>query len=444
MLLTMSLHLLLLLSSLTFAAERQLTFSPISKALDNNDNFSPDGQFLVYDTRDTVGVGLGNSTSIGKVSIATGVETDLYRPKSVVGAQAAPGVAAASWSPVADEVIFIHGPLLAETARLGFYSQTNRRAAMVSGDGGGKVRFLDCRDAASLITPPGAHRGGTHRHEFSADGKRIGFTYDDHILRSYGRTIGMLTSHPNAPCGVSHYFAVLVPVVPPAEARPGDFVRAEDDSWVGARGLMRAFIGTVSNGGGSTSTSLFVVDIPETLDITTANSGTATLYPKPPKGLHIRRLASKVAKGVVRGAPDGTRIAYYANDRNGVRQIFVIDSHGSDQHADPAMRPVQVTSLPAGAASGLRWHPSGNSIAVISDNGVAVTGVKPGPLFGKTTWLTRHGSGVPPAEGLVWSHDGRLLAFNRHVPTADAAGNQVKDAAGKDFRQIFVVAFPEF
>jgi hypothetical protein len=376
-----------------------------------------------------------------KVSVTTGQESDVYRPQSVVGVQAAPGLAAASWSPVADEVVFIHGPLLRDTARLGFYSQTNRRGAIVRADGKGDVRFLDCRDTESLTTPAGAHRGGTHRHEFTADGNRIGFTYDDHLLRAYGRNIGVLIPHPKAPCGVSHYFAVLLPIVPPADARLGDLVGAADDSWVGARGLMRAFIGSTRDNDGRIATSLFVVDIPENVDITTADSGTATRYPMPPKGLQIRRLAQKAAPGIVRGSPDGTRVAYYAEDSHGVRQIFLIDAHGSDQRFELAMRPIQATALPAGAAGGLRWHPSGNLIAVLSDNGVAVTCVKPGPLFGKTAWLTRHGDGEPPAEALVWSRDGKLLAFNRRVPTSDATGKPVKDAAGEDFRQIFLVAF---
>lgn len=447
MLLGMGFLPLLWAASLAWAAdppaERQLTFSPISKALDNNDNFSPDGKFLVYDIRDTAGPGLGNSTAIMKASIATGHESDLYRPKSVVGADAAPGLAAASWSPVADEVVFIHGPLLEDTPRLGFYSQTNRRGAVVPGDGSGRVRFLDCRDVASDVTPPGAHRGGTHRHEYSADGKRIGFTYDDHRLRAYGRNIAMLVPHPQSPCGVSHYFAVLLPIVPAADARPGDMVRAEHDSWVGAKGLMRAFAGSVKDSSGRTVTGLYVVDIPESVDVTTAKAGTATRYPEPPKGLRMRRLAGTVAPGIVRGSPDGSRIAYYAPDSNGVRQIFVIPANGSDEHSDPAMRPRQVTSLPGGAASGLRWHPSGNSIAVLSEDGIAVTCVKPGPRFGKSAWLTRHGAGTPPAEALVWSPDGKLLAFNRRVPTTTAGGKVVKDAAGKDFRQIFLTGFPD-
>lgn len=423
--------------------ERQLTFSPITKALDNNDNFSIDGKYLVYDTRDTAGPGPANSTRIMKVSIGDGVESDLYRPPSVTGEKSAPGVAAASWSPIANEVIFIHGPLLDETERLGYYGFTNRRGAVVSGDGTGKVRFVDCRDVASPATPAGAHRGGTHRHEFSADGKRIGFTYDDHLLTAYGRNLGMLVPHEKAPCGVTHYFTVLLPIVPAVEAAPGDLVRAADDSWVGAQGLMRAFIGTVKQAGGQTATSLFAVDIPADVDVTSADPGSATRYPRPPKGLQIRRLVRDASPGIVRGSPDGSRIAYYANDGNGVRQVFLIHSHGSDEHGDPGMRPIQATSLPAGAAAGLRWHPSGRSIAVLSEDGVAVTCVQPGPLFGKSIWLTRHGAGARPAEALVWSPDGRLLAFNRRVPALDAAGRPVKDATGKDFRQIFLVNFPD-
>ncbi|MBL8217661.1 MAG: hypothetical protein JNL62_00440 [Bryobacterales bacterium] len=69
--------LMALLATLLPAAEWQLTFSPIAKNLDNNDNFSRDGRFLVYDTRDTFGTGIGNSTSIMKVSVTTGLENYL-------------------------------------------------------------------------------------------------------------------------------------------------------------------------------------------------------------------------------------------------------------------------------------------------------------------------------------------------------------------------------
>lgn len=106
------------------------------------------------------------------------------------------------------------------------------------------------------------------------------------------------------------------------------------------------------------------------------------------------------------------------------------------------MRPVQATKLEK-SGRGVRWHPSGNSIAVQSDNGIAAVCVKPGALIAKTVWLTQHGATVPAVEGLVRPRDGKLLAFNRRAPTYDSTGKLVKDAGGNDFRQIFLVRFPD-
>lgn len=434
-----------LLLSAAPEAEWQLTSSPISKLLDNNDNFSRDGRFLVVDTRDTVGTGIGNCTAIMKVSVTTGLENFIYAPYPVVYGTtgSAPGMGAASFSPLTDEVAFIHGPFVADVPTLGYYGTTNRRGGVATADGSGDIRFLDYRDVTSAVTMPGAHRGGSHRHEYSLDGKRIGFTYDDALLTQYGRTIGMMVPHAKSPAGVSHYAVLLVPVVPSASSQPGDLERAADDSWVGANALMRAFIGNVKEANGTVTSSLFVVDVPENVDVTTADSGTTTRFPSPPKGTTIRRLTRTPAAGIVRGSLDGTRIGYYATAADGSRQVFLINSKGSDQDPNPAMRPVQATQLDKGATGGLRWHPSGNSIAVISDNGVAAVCVQPGAMFGKSYWLTTHGADVPAADALVWSRDGRRLAFNRRVPTYDSTGKLVKDAGGSDFRQIFLVNFPD-
>lgn len=423
----------------------QITFSPISKLLDNNDNFSRDDRFLVFDTRDTVGGGIGNGTSIMKVNTLTGEESVIYAPQPVLigAAGPAPGLGAASYSPLANEVVFIHGPLVSEVPTLGVYGARNRRGGVARDDGSNSIRFMDYRDITSDTTIPGAHRGGTHRHEYTIDGKRVGFTYDDQLLQTYGRTCGYMVEHPRAPSGVSHYAVLLVPVVPTDEAKTGDLVQASDDSWVGAQGLMRGFIGRVKEADGSIMSSLYVVDIPADVDITTADSGTKTRFPGPPRGTRIRRLTTTPAGGIVRGSHDGTRIGYFATADDGTRQMFIIASNGSDKDPNPALRPQQVTFLPGGAQQALRWHPSGNSVAVIADNGVLAICVKPGPLFGASHWLTPHGSSLTPLEALVWSRDGQRLAFNRRVPTFDSAGRLVKDFGGNDFRQIFLVNFPD-
>jgi len=422
------------------AKERQLTFTPKNHELDNNDNFSADLKFLCYDTREVFGPGIDRSRSIEMVEVATGKETVLYAPPFSTNDQAAPGVAAASFSPVADKVAFIHGPPLETLAMRGPYAKTNRNGAEVAGDGSGKLTWLDERDVETgRDTTPGAHRGGTHRHEYSRDGKRIGFTYDDALLPQYDRTIGYMEKNPRAPGKATHYFALLVPVVPKGTAKPREIESALGDSWVDREGTMRAFIGRVRQPDGAAyEQSLFVADIPADVDITTADSGSATRFPRPPNGVRVRRLTHGFAAGIVRGSFDGKRIAYFGHDKNGVSQVFIIPSHGSDRETDPKMRPVQATHLPRGATNGLRWHVSGNFVACISGNAVTVTCVKAGPQFGKSIHLTPQDDG-PQRKDLVWSPDGKCLAYDQPTPTLDKQGHRLRTYNGSDFNQIFVI-----
>lgn len=438
-------------SGTALAEERQITTSPKGHHLDNNDNFSPDGMFLVYDTRETVGPGIQNGQTIEKVEIATGKESLLYKPSPIVsGDRPAPGVGAVSFSPVKDEVVFIHGPLVEELDVRGPYALNNRRAASVPGDGSGKLQWVDLRDIArDRVTTPGAHRGGTHRHEFSLDGKRIGFTYDDFFCPQFERTIGYMEPRPDAPAPASHYFAILVRPTEKGKSKPGEIERAASDSWIGREGKMRAFIGKVRNEDGqSYEESLFVVDIPDNVDITTADAGNAERYPSPPKGLTIRRLTHTWASGVVRGTQDGDRIAYLAKAPDGTTQIFVIPSDGSDQ--DPTKGPVQLTSLPKGVDGSIRWSPQGDRVYCISNNGIVSTVSQPDDAnYGKSTFLTPEGDAagekgnVSGQRGhMVLSQDGKLLAYGKYVETKDASGKVVKNYQGDDFMQIFVLEVP--
>ena len=424
------------------AAERQVTRSPKNHMLDNNDNFSPDQRFLCYDTREMLGPGIENSRSVEMVKIETGKETVLYEAKRFIsGAQAAPGIGAVSFSPIENKVVFIHGPLLDEVSVRGYYGKPNRQGAEVVADGKGALTWLDKRDIdTTRKTTAGAHRGGTHRHEYSLDGRRIGFTYDDFLLPQFERTVGYMEKRANSPAPASCYFAILVPVVARGTAETGEIERAFGDSWVGRQGLMRAFIGKVREADGSYQESLFAVDVPADVDIATADSGSPTHYPAPPKGVRIRRLTHTRAEGIARGTIKGDRIAYNAPTENGTNQVFVIRSDGSDKDPDPARRPLQVTHLPQGAGLGLRWHPSGDWIICQSNGGIVATRTKSGPNFGKSIFLTPQGDGTP-RDQLDVSPDGTLLAYNRAVPTIDSRGKAVKTYDGKDPTQIFVVPF---
>ncbi|MDZ4857955.1 MAG: DUF3748 domain-containing protein, partial [Candidatus Hydrogenedentes bacterium] len=315
------------------AQERQVTFSPKNHNLDNNDNFSPDQRFLSYDTREMIGPGLDNCQSIEKVEIATGEEIILYAPeKTLTGEKCAPGLGAATYHPLLDKVAFIHGPPLDQVAVRGYYGKPNRNGAEVNADGTQKFEWLDYRDVdTTRDTLPGAHRGGTHRHEYTLDGKRIGFTYDDFLCPEYARTIGYMEPHAFAPGDATHFFCVLVKPAKIGESKPGEIESAYGDSWIGEHGHMRAFIGKVRAADGvNYEESLFVVDVPAKVNITTAKAGNANEYPTPPKGVTVRRLTHTFATGVVRGTVQGDRIAYYANDDKGTKQIFVIASDGSD------------------------------------------------------------------------------------------------------------------
>ena len=425
--------------------EHQLTSTAHNHEIDsNNDNFSADGRFLCYDTRETFGPGIDRGRTIEKVEVATGRETVIYAPPFSTNELAAPGLGAVSFHPWENKVAFIHGPPLEELAARGPYAKTNRGGAEVIADGSQMLQWLDYRDVATdRDTLPGAHRGGTHSHQYSRAGRRIGFTYDDALLSQYERTVGYMELNPRAPGGATHWFAVLVPVVPRGTAKPGEIERAAEDAWVDAAGTKRAFIGRVRNDDGvSYEESLFVADVPLDVDITTADAGSAKRYPRPPKGVSIRRLTHTWAAGTAYSSPDGKRIAYFERDAEGTMQIFVIPENGSDRASDPRLRPVQLSHLQNIRGNSFRWHPSGDAISIVSGGGIAVVWAKPGLNFGKAVFLTATNDGQDRHEA-VWSPDGRVLAFNKTVPTLDAKGKRAFNYAGKDFTQIFTLGVPE-
>ncbi|HPE76229.1 MAG TPA: DUF3748 domain-containing protein [Draconibacterium sp.] len=412
--------------------EKQISFSVKNHFLDNNDNFSPDNRFLCYDTRGTVfNDNIGNSKTIEKIEISTGSETVLYNPESVTGEQAAPGVGAVSWHPADNKVIFIHGPLLDEVEKQGYYGITNRTGVEVSADGKGATTKVDLRDMeTNRPTIHGAQRGGTHRHEYARNGKRIGFTYDDFLNTNYDRTIGYMEPNTKAPAGYTHYFSVILKPAEKGKSKPGEIEKAYGDSWIDAAGKMRAFIGNVrAENGVDYQTDLFVADIPENVDITTAFSGDGDEYPEPPNGITIRRLThSGKVEGIVRGSFNGEMIAFLSPDKSGVLQVFVINSKGTDLSGDENLKPIQLSAFNSNAASP-RWHPQKNWLFAISEGNIAAICAEPGKNFGKTFMLTNDSQ---ERGELVVSNDGNMLAYS----ILKTGSN---DDETKKFRQIFVM-----
>ena len=424
-----------------YKEEIQITNDPsYNHDLDNNDNFSPNDQWLVYDTRTEEG-GIGACARIEKVNITTGEKVVLYELKQKE--DYGPGVGAVSYSHTENKVIFIHG--LLNITNENPYQQWRRSGVIVDDANPGVPIFMDSRDIIIPYTP-GALRGGTHRHEWSRDGGWIGYTYNDALLKQLEDSTGQI--HNLRTIGVSKvdselkvdqdsagenvqgswFSALVVKVVADPEPGSDEISRAAGDSWVGVSGYTkqdgsiqraRGFIGTVKDKNGNDVDEVFIVDIPEDITISGVDGpleGTSTTMPAPPKDTQQRRLTYTTNSenpgciGIVRSSHDGKHMAFQAYDADGIRQIFTISPLGGEA--------VQQTDHNSDVQSGVRWHPNGQEICYVWDNSIIVKKLGVAD-FTRLTQSTE----IPPAD-LVWSHDGKMIAFNRLV--SDGSGNKTK------------------
>ena len=433
----------------TDTAEKQITHDlSYHHDLDNNDNFSPDGEWLVYDTRTDEG-GIAESARIERVNIETGEKQVLFdiRNNGVWG----PGAGAVSYSPKEHAVVFIHG--LANSTKENPYQQWRRTGVIIHDDRPNVPVYMDARDVTPPYTP-GALRGGTHRHEWSGDGQWIGFTYNDAILKALEDSTGQ--KHNLRTIGVSkkvravkvdetaenvsgEWFSTLVVRVVPNPAPGSDEIsHAASDSWVGtngyttqngARQIARAFLGTVKDKSGNDVPEVFIVDIPD--DITQPGplgplEGTDTDFPMPPKGAIQRRLTFTAntshpgCSGIVRSSPDGSQLAFLAKDAKGISQIFTISPNGGTPH--------QFTECTSDVTGNLRWHPDGKHITYVYEGSIVLCEVSDAPYRERIQVLTEPLEAAP--SNLVWSADGKVLAFNRLV----------KNETGKTTQQVFLLS----
>lgn len=413
--------------------------------LDNNDNFSPDGKWLVYDTRTESG-GIGACSSIERIHTESGKTEILYHLAQTEWY--GPGVGAVSYHPTKEQVIFIHG-LMNATPELP-YQQWRRTGVMIDTDQPGVARFLDARDITAPFTP-GALRGGTHRHEWSRDGKWVGYTYNDAILQSLesetSRSLNLRTIAVSAPYGRpavvndekgehiqgEYTSVVVVRVVPNPTPGSDEISHAASDSWVGSSGFLRsdgtrqvarAFLGRVLSEEGLAVDELFVVDIPEAIHLPGEAGpleGTTQSMPAPPAGAQQRRLtytANSPYPGcyeVVRSSPDGNWISFVSKDREGIKQLYVIPPTGGIAQ--------QVTFHSSDVQSGARWSHFNDKIIYVCENSIMMCEISEQPFSERAQRLTEP-SAAPPSN-LVWSADGSQIAFNRTERYADVATKQI-------------------
>ncbi|HVW22204.1 MAG TPA: DUF3748 domain-containing protein [Opitutaceae bacterium] len=412
-------------------AERQLTRARQGHVLTNIAAWSPDSQWIVYDTRPVPDEFTG--TRIEQVNVASGAVQLLYETRG----GACCGVA--TYDPSGPRVVFIAGP---EPGPGWSYGPTRRRGVLVDTRQPGRISSLDAMNYA----PPfqaGALRGGSHVHVFSGDGQWLSFTYDDEVLAKLGnepdgqhdinqRNLGVAV--PAGPVRVARghprnhdgdYFSVVVTRTA-ARPRPGsdEISRACEEGWIGIGGYRRAdgtwqrralaFQGLVTAADGREHAEVFVVDLPD--DVTVAGDepleGTLVRRPAPPRGAIQRRLtftAGRKYPGLqgprhwLRSAPDGSQIAFLMKDDAGVAQLWLVPPAGG--------APRQLTRHSSGIASAFTWSPDGRWLAHVMDQSVCLTDAASGQSYRLTP--RRPEAEAPLALACILSPDGRWIAYQR-------------------------------
>lgn len=426
------------------AVETQVTRGPGGRILTNIGVWSPDSEWIVFDTRSDAAGEKFDGATIEMVHVRSGEVREIHRSKN--GAHC--GVA--TFHPREARVVFILGP---EKPTLDWSYNAYHRQGVTVAVGNPAVSNLDARDLTPPFTP-GALRGGSHVHVWDAAGEWVSFTYEDHVLAQFKeaspaneinlRNIGV--SFPGRPVRVSKdhprnhdgdFFSVLVTRTV-WNPRPGsdEIKKAFEEGWVGTNGYVRAngsrqkralaFQGQVVTAGGETISEVFLADLPEDLSLAGDGplAGTETRMPFPPRGATQRRLTSTAQRKFpglqgprhwLRSSPDGARIAFLMKDDLGIAQLWTVSPIGGP--------PAQLTRNPWAIASAFSWSPDGRYISHVMDNSVCITDT----ATGQTTRLTPRAEdgNAPRPEACVFSPDGGKIAFVRRSSNGGDTANQI-------------------
>ncbi len=424
---------------------RQITGGAGGRILTNIGVWSPDSEWIVYDVRSDPAGEKFDGDRIEMVHWQTGEVRVLYQAQH----DARCGVV--TFHPYEFKVVFILGP--EHPTSDWQYNAYHRQGVIVDLKAPNRAVNLDARDLVPPFTP-GALRGGSHVHVWSPAGDWASFTYEDHVLSAVSqetstqhvnlRNVGVSAPYGKVQVNRGHprnhdgdYFSVLVTRTT-ANPRPGsdEIKRAFEEGWVGVDGYVRsdgsrqkralAFQGNVVSASGETLSEMFIVDLPDRLDVPGDGplAGTESLRPSPPQGAVQRRLTrteNRRYPGLqgprhwLRSSPEGSQIAFLMKDDEGIAQLWAVSPNGGE--------PSQLTHNKYPVASAFSWSPDGRSIAHVMDGSVCLTEV----ATGETRRLTapdRSETGPRP-EACVFSPDGEKIAYVCHLARVDGSHNQV-------------------
>jgi len=425
--------------------ERQITTNRVGHILTNTGVWSPNSEWLVYDTRSTPAGDRFDGELIEMVNVRTRQTRTLYRATN----GACCGVA--MFHPHANKVIFILGP--EHPTSDWQYCAWHRQGVIVDVAQPGQALNLDACDLTAPLTP-GALRGGSHVHVWAPSGDWVSFTYEDHLLAAFKeesvehevnlRNVGV--SAPIQRVSVAkdnprnhdgEFFSVIVTRTV-ANPRPGsnEINRAFEEGWVGTNGYLLptgvrqtralAFQGQVVTVRGDSISEVFIVDLPDDLRVPGDGplQGTPTRRPSPPRGTQQRRLTFtsetkypglQGPRHWLRSSPDGSKIAFLMKDDAGVVQVCTVSPNGG---------PVsQLTHNPFSIGSAFTWSPDGHFVAHVMDNSACVSDAR----NGQTRRLTARteDDDAPRPEACVFAPDGKQIAYVRRVQTSGSACNQI-------------------
>ena len=423
--------------------ERQLTTDPKGHFLNTHQCFSADGKWLVYDTRNDDSK-IASTGSVEMVNVVTGEIKPLYHTKNQT--EYGPGLGAASFSPAADRVIFIHGIRNADEQNP--YGFTRRTGVAIDVNQPEIPIFMDARDLKAPFTP-GALRGGTHAHSWSGDGQWLSFTYNDYVIEQLSktnpdvqdlRTVGVMfpakvqvADDVGGENNSGQMFSVVVAKVTENPIAGSDEIdKAFDECWIGEKGYQKvdgnrqeraiAFQGNVRDKSGLTKTEIFVVDLPADLSIAKPGeklAGTVVSRPDVPEGVKQRRVTF-TNEGVLgprhwlRSSSDGTKIAFLSKDPSGFINAFTVSPNGGAVE--------QISFHQFDIQSGLNFSPDGEYLSYVAQNAVYITEL----ATGKSRPLTERSSEENrPVSAVIWSPDGKMLAYNRFVENTEGRNLQI-------------------
>jgi len=426
--------------------EKQITFDEKGHLLNPIQVFSKDSEWIVYDTRNDGGQ-IGSTKAIEILNIHTGEVKEIYHTKNQT--QYGPGVGAATFSPVANRVIFIHGIRNANVSKP--YSFTRRTGVAVDLDKPNRPIFMDARNITAPFTS-GALRGGTHAHSWSADGNWISYTYNDFILEQLSKTnpevqdlrvVGVMMSKKvkveedtSLESNSGEMFSAIVTKVTETPKFGSDEIdKAFDEGWIGRSGYRKpdgtqqkraiAFQGNLKDENGKTKTEVFVVDLPD--DITNSRAGeplegTVSTRPNVPAGVEQRRVTF-LENGIegprhwLQSTPDGALIAFLAKDDAGFINAFGVSPNGGEVK--------QLTFHQFDIQTGFNFSPDGKYLAYGAYNAVFISEVANGEPYKLTASSSNEEA---PLNAVNWSPDGKILAYNRYIKNN-----------GENYLQVFVL-----